>query len=310
MPIVLLAPMAGVTDISFRKLCVSMGAKVTVSEMISAKGLYYKDKKTAALMVSAPEEENFAVQLFGSEPEIVAYSAKKVIETNPNVKFIDINMGCPMPKITGNGEGSALMKTPGLAGKIVRAVADTGIPVTVKMRVGWDKNSINAPHLAAICEENGAKMLCVHGRTREQLYRPPVDYETIREVKKKVNIPVIANGGIYTADDALRVLDITGCDGIAIGQGAMGNPWIFRELNDAFEGKRAERPSQSEIIEMAKAHAAMLCEDKGDYIGIREARKHIGWYIKGMPGSAEARAKVNVADSLEEVIGILNGLKL
>ncbi len=308
-PKLMLAPMAGVTDVSFRRLCVEKGADCTVSEMISAKGLYYNDRKTAQLAVSDKCEDNFILQLFGSEPEIVAYSAKKVMAINPNIKAIDINMGCPMPKITGNGEGSALMRDPRLAGRIVRAVSDCGIDVTVKMRTGWDKSLINAPLLAKICEENGARLICVHGRTKEQLYAPPIDPETIKKVKSSVNIPVIANGGIYSAEDALRLLEQTGCDGVAVGQGSMGNPWIFAEIGSAINGRAYRRPELDEILSMALRHVKMLCSDKGDYIGIREARKHLGWYIKGLVGSAEARGKINAAESYEEIEKIILSLR-
>ncbi len=305
-PKLMLAPMAGVTDMTFRKLCVEQGAEGTVSEMISAKGLYYKDKKTAELAKSDESENCFFLQLFGSEPEIVAYSAKKVCEMNPNIKAVDINMGCPMPKITGNGEGSALMKAPELAGRIVKAVADCGINVTVKMRTGWDSASLNAPELAKICEQSGAKMICVHGRTKEQLYRPPVDTEAIKKVKKSVGIPVIANGGIYSGADALRLLEVTGCDGVAVGQGSMGNPWIFKEILYSMDGKSYTRPEREEVLTMAWRHVKMLCADKGEYIGVRESRKHLGWYIKGLAGASEARGKINTAQSMDEIKEILD----
>ena len=304
-----LAPMAGVTDISFRALAREYGAELTVSEMVSAKGVYYKDKKTASLAASGPEETPFALQLFGSEPEIMSYAASKLREINPGISVIDINMGCPMPKITGNGDGCALMKDPGLAARIVRALSDNcGLPVTVKIRTGWDAESINAPYLAALCEANGAKAICVHGRTRDQLYRPPVDRKTIRQVKRAVSIPVIANGGIYSASDAVEMLEETGCDGIAIGQGALGRPWIFREILCALEGKPYTPPNTEEILKTAARHVRMLCADKGEFIGTREARKHLGWYIKGLPGAAEARNKINQASSVTSLIEILQTL--
>lgn len=301
-----LAPMAGITDISFRTICREFGASLTVSEMISAKGVYYNDKKTAALAASDKSEGAYSIQIFGSDPDIMLYSALKLSEITPNVKFIDINMGCPMPKITGNGDGSALMKDPMLAGRIVSVLATKcGLPVTVKMRTGWDKDNINAPYLAGICEQNGASMICVHGRTRDQLYRPPVDYNTISEVKKTVNIPVVANGGIYSAEDALKMLETTKCDGIAIAQGAMGNPWIFKEVACALNGKSYSLPEREEILSLAFEHVKSLCKDKGEYIGVREARKHLGWYIKGMPGAADARAKINQAETIETLANIL-----
>ena len=304
-----LAPMAGITDKSFRTLAREYGAGLTVSEMISAKGVYYKDKKTALLAEPAKGEKPYSLQIFGSEPDIMALSARKLKEDYPEISIVDVNMGCPMPKITGNGEGSSLMKNPALAGKIVRALVDAlPIPVTVKMRTGWDKSSINAPILAKICEENGASAIAVHGRTREQLYSPPVDTETVRLVKEAVGIPVIANGGVYSGEDALLILDKTKCDGVMVGQGAMGNPFIFSEIKAAFEGKAYTRPETDEIIALAMRHVGMLCEDKGEYIGVREARKHLGWYIKGLRGASEARGRINRAESREELFEILKNL--
>lgn len=305
----ILAPMAGITDKSFRTLAREYGAGLTVSEMISAKGVYYKDKKTAALAEPAAGETPYALQIFGSDPEIMALSAVKLKEMYPGVSIIDVNMGCPMPKITGNGEGSSLMKDPLLAGRIVRALTDAlSIPVTVKMRTGWDKSSINAPYLAAVCEQNGASAVAVHGRTREQLYSPPVDTETIRLVKKEVKIPVIANGGVYSGKDALMLLEKTECDGLMVGQGAMGNPFIFDEIKKALAGKPYTRPETGEVIRLAERHVGMLCEDKGEYIGVREARKHLGWYIKGLRGASEARGRINRAERREELISILKTL--
>ena len=305
-----LAPMAGITDKAYRTLCKRYGCALTVSEMISAKGVYYGDKKTAALADSDESESPYSLQLFGSEPEIMAYAAKKLLSINPAIDIFDINMGCPMPKITGNGEGSALMKNPRLAGKVVEALTEATIaPVTVKMRTGWDKNSINAPYLAQVVEASGASAICIHGRTREQLYTPPVDYETIKAVKKAVKIPVIANGGIYSGADALAVLDKTGCDAVAIGQGAMGNPFIFEEYLAAVQNRPYIAPTTDEILKIAAEHITMLCSEKGDYIGVRESRKHLGWYIKGMTGATEARRKINAAETAEELLCILDCLK-
>ncbi len=304
-----LAPMAGVTDKSFRSLAKTYGASLTVSEMISAKGVYYKDKKTKLLSDRAENEDVYAIQIFGSEPEIMAFAARYFETEQPQGLIIDINMGCPMPKITGNGEGSALMKDPALCGRIVKAVSEAvKAPVTVKIRTGWDENSLNAVRVAAICEENGAKAVCVHGRTREQMYRPPVDKETIKAVKKALTVPVIANGGCYCAQDAVELLSETGCDGVAIAQGAMGNPFIFAECQAMFEGKPYERPSVHDVLDVAEQHIRMLCEDKGEYIGVREARKHLGWYIKGLAGSAEARKYINEAENAEKLYEILQKL--
>ena len=304
-----LAPMAGITDKSFRTLAKEFGAELTISEMISAKGVYYNDKKTEFLAEPAKDESPYSLQIFGSEPDIMAFAALKLTKKYSKISAIDINMGCPMPKITGNGEGSALMKNPCLAGKIVRAMVDNlSVPVTVKMRTGWDKNSINAPYLAAICEQNGASMITVHGRTREQLYSPPVDTDTIRKVKREVKIPVLANGGIYSGKDALELLKKTECDGIMIGQGAMGNPFIFTEVKNALSGRSYKRPQADEIIAIAIKHVCMLCMDKGEYIGVRESRKHLGWYIKGMKGASCAREKINKAISEDELKDILKSL--
>lgn len=305
----ILAPMAGITDVTFRTLCKRYGASLTVSEMISAKGVYYGDKKTATLAVSDKCEQPFSLQLFGSDGEIMAYAAKKLLTINPAIDIFDINMGCPMPKITGNGDGSALMKSPMLAGRIVYALKNaTNAPVTVKMRTGWDESTINAPYLAAVCEENGASAICVHGRTRNQLYAPPVDFDTIKKVKESVKIPVIANGGIYSGEDALRLLDKTGCDAVAIGQGAMGNPFIFEEYLAVINGTPYSKPEPEERLKTAAEHVSLLCADKGEYTGVREARKHLTHYIKGMAGSAEARRRINSAESKEELFCILQGL--
>lgn len=304
-----LAPMAGVTDAVFRMLCRRFGASLTVSEMISSKGVFYKDRKTAALAASSEGEKPFAVQIFGSDPEIMAVSAVSLLKLNPEINIIDINMGCPMPKITGNGDGSAIMKNPELAGRIVAAVSGAcNAPVTAKIRTGWDKSSVNAPYLAKICEANGASAVCVHGRTREQLYSPPVDYDTIGKVKEAVKIPVIANGGIYSGKDAVRVLKETGCDGIAIGQGAMGNPFIFAECAAAINEIPYTAPTTDEILSVAREHVSLLCEHKGEYIGVHESRKHLGWYIKGLAGAAEARRKINAAESARELFDIIETL--
>ncbi len=304
-----LAPMAGITDVTFRSICKRFGASLTVSEMISAKGVYYGDKKTATLAVSDECEKPFSLQLFGSTPEIMSYAAKKLLEFNPAIDIFDVNMGCPMPKITGNGDGSALMKTPELAGRIVYALKNaTNAPVTVKIRTGWDSESINAPYLAAVCEANGASAICVHGRTRSQLYAPPVDFDTIKKVKQTVKIPVIANGGVHSGEDAIRLLDKTGCDSVAIGQGAMGNPFIFEEYLAVLNGVPYTKPEAEERLKTAAKHVSLLCSDKGEYTGVREARKHLTHYIKGMAGSAEARRRINSAETEEELLCILKGL--
>lgn len=297
---VCLAPMAGVTDRAFRALCLEKGADYLTTEMISAKALCYGDEKTAALAFLGREEHPIAAQLFGAEPETVARACGMIAEGSYHgcrseilPAAIDLNMGCPMKKITGNGEGSALMRDPLLAGRIIEAaVKATTLPITVKMRTGWDGAHRNAPEIARIAEEAGAAMICVHGRTREQLYRPPIDSETIAAVKAAVKIPVIGNGGIRCGGDALRMLRETGCDGVAVGQGAEGNPWIFAEIVCALRGEEYTPPGREEILRTAMRHAELLIRDKGEYVGVREFRRHLSHYVKGMRGAARLREEI------------------
>lgn len=309
-----LAPLAGVSDRAFRSVCRKFGAECTVSEMISAKGLHYNDTKTAVLAAFSEDESPFFVQIFGSDPEIMAESAKKLATNNykacQNTCFpsgIDINMGCPVPKIAGNGDGSALMKNPKLAGEIVKAVSGAvDIPVTVKIRSGWDDDNINAVEVAKIVEENGAKAICVHGRTKSQMYRDPVNIDIIKAVKEAVKIPVIANGGINTADDAKRMLEYTGCDGLMIARGAMGNPFLFEEITAHLEGRAYYPPAMEDRMSVAMEHIRLMIGYKGEYTGVMEARKHLAWYIQGQKGAAAAREKVNRASNLDELQKIVN----
>ncbi|MBE6717861.1 MAG: tRNA dihydrouridine synthase DusB [Ruminococcaceae bacterium] len=304
-----LAPLAGVSDRAFREVCRKHGAECTVSEMISAKGLHYNDTKTAVLAAFSEGELPFFIQIFGSDPEIMAESAVKLATNNykacQNVSTpsgIDINMGCPVPKIAGNGDGSALMKKPVLAGEIIKAVSSAvNIPVTVKIRSGWDGDSKNAVELAEIAEKNGAMAICVHGRTKMQMYRDPVDIDIIKQVKKSVSIPVIANGGINDAESALKMLEYTDCDGLMIARGAMGNPFLFKEIACAIEGKDYTEPTMSERLAVAMEHIRLMIGYKGEYTGVMEARKHLSWYIQGKKGAAVAREKVNKAMSLDEL---------
>lgn len=296
---VFLAPMAGITDLTFRQLSKEYGAGVTYSEMVSAKGLYYNDKKTASLMQRAENEDIYAIQIFGSDPEIMARVAPRLAEYGADI--LDINMGCPTPKIVNNGDGSALMKNPELAGRIVRAVCDAvKLPVTVKIRAGWCENS--AAEFAKILEANGAAAITVHGRTREQFYSGVADWNVISEVKKAVGVPVIGNGDIFEAEDAARMLNDTGCDGVMVARGSRGNPFIFKQIGELFKTGRVESiPTERERLELAWEHTKRLVSDKGEDRGIKEARKHIAWYIKGMHESAAMKNTVFHAVSLAEI---------
>ncbi len=308
---VALAPMAGEGDFTFRASCKRYGAQYLVSEMISAKAICYGDKKTPQLAKIRKEEMPIALQIFGCEPDFMARGALFLIEQAERdgtpVAAIDINMGCPVNKVVKNGEGSALMKTPKLAGEIVRAVknASGDVPVTVKMRLGWDNASKNVLDIAKITEENGASAICVHARTREQLYSPGVDISYIKKVKQSVSVPVIGNGDIFTAEDALNMFRETGCDAVAIARGALGNPYIFEEIKAALEGKSYTPPTPRERIEEAIREIEMRISDKGEYTGLRESRVHTAHFTKSLRGSATIRGKLNLIDSFEEIRELL-----
>ena len=321
----MLAPLAGVSDHPFRRVCRALGAEYTVSEMVSAKSLCYEKKskkaqsgqsKTAPLAQVHADDVPMAVQIFGSEPEFMAEAAAMLADGSyagcrsaAKPAAIDINMGCPVHKIVSNGEGSALLRDIPLAGRIVRAVcAAQPLPVTVKIRIGFDTDSLCAVEMARELEAAGAAAICVHGRTREQMYRPGVDLGQIAAVKDAVRIPVIGNGDIYTAEDALRMKRETNCDGLMIARGAMGNPWLFSEIVCALEGRAFAPPTMKERIETALSQMAQMIEEKGERVGFAESKKQMSWYIHGVKGAAEARGRMMTAQSADEVADILRGL--
>ena len=300
-----LAPMAGVTDLPFRLLCKEQGAGLLCMEMVSAKALQYKNRNTEALLAIHPQEYPVSLQLFGSEPEVISEQAK-AIEERP-FQILDINMGCPVPKVVKNGEGSALMKNPRLVYEIVsRTVKAIQKPVTVKIRKGFDDTCVNAVEIARIIEEAGAAAVAVHGRTREQYYAGKADWDIIRQVKQAVGIPVIGNGDVTCVEDARRMMDETGCDGVMIARGARGNPWIFRELKAYDEtGQIPPRTSVPEIREMMLRHARLQVEYKGEYTGIREMRSHVSWYTRGLKGAARLREEINRVETYHELEKLL-----
>ncbi len=304
---IILAPMAGVSDLPFRLLCQKEGAGMTCMEMISAKAVLYNNKNTESLLAIHPDEECVSLQLFGSEPAIMAEIAKR-IEERP-FKILDINMGCPVPKIVNNHEGSALMKNPELVYDIVRAISEAiSKPVTVKIRKGFDEDHVNAVEVARAAEAGGAKAVAVHGRTREQYYSGAADWSIIKAVKEAVHIPVIGNGDIKCGADAKRMLEETGCDGVMVGRAAEGNPFIFREITSFMEGREYTAPTLKEIKETVLLHADMQLEYKGEFIGIREMRKHLSWYLKGFEGASALRKRINEMETFEELKEIINNI--
>ncbi|MEG1312159.1 MAG: tRNA dihydrouridine synthase DusB [Peptostreptococcaceae bacterium] len=303
---VFLSPMAGVTDLPFRLICKEQNCGMLYTEMINAKALCYNDENTKKMLKIENEEHPVAVQIFGSDPQYMGRAAQ-IMNEYPN-EILDINMGCPAPKVVKNGDGSALMKNPKLAEEVLRTVVkNSEKPVTLKIRKGWDDDSINALEIAKIAEASGISAIAIHGRTREQYYSGKADWDIIAEIKKNLSIPVIGNGDVFTVEDSINMLDKTNCDAIMIGRGSQGNPWIFKRINHYMEtGEILPEPTSEEKINTAIKHLGMAVNEHGEYVAVREMRKHIGWYLKGLKSSARVRDEINKIESYEEVVAKLS----
>ena len=302
---VFLSPMAGVTDLPFRLICKEQDCGMLYTEMVNAKALCYDDQNTKKMLKIEEEEHPVAIQIFGSDPEYMG-GAAKILNSYPN-EILDINMGCPAPKVVKNGDGSALLKNPELAAKVLKAVVgNSEKPVTLKIRKGWDDTCINAVEIAKIAEDCGISAIAIHGRTREQYYSGKADWDIIRQVKENVSIPVIGNGDVFEVEDAINMLNQTNCDAIMIGRGAQGNPWIFKRINHHMQtGEILPEPTLEEKINTAKKHLKLAVEEHGEYVAVREMRKHIAWYLKGLRNSARVRDEINKIESYEEVVNKL-----
>lgn len=304
-----LAPLAGITSAPFRRMCSDQGAGLTYTEMVSAKGMYYDNKNTDSLLAIHPDEGPVGIQIFGSEPDLIGLAAQR-LAGHPGV-LLDINMGCPVPKVVKHGEGSALLLKPGLAGACVRAAAaNTKKPVTVKMRIGFSEDPYDCCTFASDMEQAGCQAIAVHGRTREQYYSGKADWCKIRDIKRAVSVPVIGNGDVFSAQDALRIMEETDCDAVMIARGALGNPWIFREIKALWSGRQI--PPRPEVDEMQHAmlrHLAWMIDDIGEAPAVREMRKHIGWYVKGLPLASHIRREANQATTAEQLHDIIDGLR-
>lgn len=297
----ILAPMAGISDQAFRQLCTRFGAAYVISEMVSSKGLQYSSRKGKELMALSEHERPAAIQIFGDDPAVMAQAAQTAMTFSPQA--IDINMGCPAPKISNNGGGCALMKTPALCGDIVAAVkAAVPVPVTVKLRKGWDNTQLNAVEVAQICAQAGADAIAIHGRTRQEMYTPPADWNIIRQIKQAVSVPVIGNGDVTTAQQAADMLEQTGCDMVMIGRGALGNPWLFSQINAHLSGTPVPPdPSLQERMQILREHITHMCSLKTEHFGMQQARKHVAWYIKGVQGAAEFRRRSGTLTTLADL---------